>query len=158
MYHLIKQLSTENEGELKEALTLVQDVFHEFEAPDYSNEGIEHFKQYISFDTIKQQIVAQDLIVWAYFANGTKITGMIALRLPNHISLLFVDKRFHKQGIARQLLETAFTYCQTVHNATQVTLNSSPYALDVYKHLGFVPTDNQHVIDGIIFTPMKKIL
>lgn len=158
MNNPIKQLSIIDESELKAALTLVQRVFLEFEAPDYSDEGIQHFKQFISFDTITQQLAAQELTLWAYFSNEATITGLIAVRLPNHISLLFVDKTFHRQGIARQLMKTATTYCQTVHMATQLTLNSSPYALDAYHHLGFIPTGSQQEVDGIIFTPMKKIL
>ncbi|MEI5990669.1 GNAT family N-acetyltransferase [Enterococcus crotali] len=158
MNHLIKQLSGTNESELKEALALTKDVFQEFEAPDYSNEGIEHFNQFISFDTINQQIAKHELMIWAYFSDRTNLTGMIALRLPNHLSLLFVDKSFHRQGIARQLLETVITYCQTVHKVTELTVNSSPYAFNAYKHLGFIPTDDQQEIDGIIFTPMKIIL
>ena len=38
------------------------------------------------------------------------------------------------------------------------TVNSSPYAHEVYKHLGFVDTDNEQCISGIRFYPMRKIL
>lgn len=158
MIHSIKLLSPISKVEVKKTLALVQSVFHEFEAPDYSAEGIEQFKQFISFDKIYQQIITKELMIWTYFSNEAKMTGMIALRLPNHILLLFVDKMFHKQGIARQLMETVATYCQTSHNVANLTLNSSPYALEAYKHLGFIPTDTQQEIDGIVFTPMKKIL
>lgn len=158
MNHSIKPLSITHETELKEALVLVQQVFQEFEAPDYSTEGIQQFKQFISLETIKRQIATKELMVWVCQSNESNIIGMIALRVPNHLSLLFVDKRVHKQGIARQLTEITTTYSQTVHGAAQITVNSSPYALAAYKHLGFTPIANQQESDGIIFTPMKKIL
>lgn len=158
MNHSIKQLSRTNKAELKVALALAQEVFQEFEAPDYSDEGIQQFNQFISFETIHQQIANQELMIWAYFSDKTTLTGMIALRLPNHISLLFVNKMFHRQGIARILMQTVAIHCQSVYMVAKLTLNSSPYAFNAYKHLGFIPTDNQQEIDGIIFTPMEKIL
>ena len=35
------------------------------------------------------------------------------------------------------------------------TVNSSPYAVEVYRHLGFVPTDDEKSVDGLRFTPMQ---
>ena len=36
-----------------------------------------------------------------------------------------------------------------------ITVNSSPYAVEVYRHLGFTPTGGEQNIDGLRFTPMK---
>lgn len=38
------------------------------------------------------------------------------------------------------------------------TVNSSPYAHEVYKHLGFVDTDKEQCVNGLRFYPMKKNL
>lgn len=35
------------------------------------------------------------------------------------------------------------------------TVNSSPYAVEVYRHLGFTPTDREQSVDGLRFTPMQ---
>ena len=35
------------------------------------------------------------------------------------------------------------------------TVNSSPYAVEVYRHLGFVPTDTEQLTNGIRYTPMR---
>ena len=35
------------------------------------------------------------------------------------------------------------------------TVHSSPYAVEVYRHLGFVPTDEEQTVDGLRFTPMQ---
>ena len=39
---------------------------------------------------------------------------------------------------------------------TQVfTIHSSPYAVEIYRHLGFVPMDTEQTADGIRYTPMR---
>ena len=35
------------------------------------------------------------------------------------------------------------------------TVNSSPYAVEVYRHLGFTPTDTERLANGIRYTPMR---
>ncbi len=39
-----------------------------------------------------------------------------------------------------------------------ITVNSSRYAVPIYKNFGFEATSEEEQKDGIIFTPMKKIL
>ncbi len=36
------------------------------------------------------------------------------------------------------------------------TVNSSPYAKEVYEHLGFVCTDTEQCVNGLRFYPMKN--
>jgi len=33
--------------------------------------------------------------------------------------------------------------------------NSSPYAVEIYRHLGFEPTDTEQAVNGLRFIPMK---
>lgn len=49
------------------------------------------------------------------------------------------------------LFETAKAECKR----PEITVNSSPYAVKIYKHLGFVPTAEEQTVNGIRFTPMK---
>jgi hypothetical protein len=39
-------------NDIRNAIDLVWTVFKEFEAPDYSEEGIEEFRKFISYDCI----------------------------------------------------------------------------------------------------------
>jgi len=41
---------------------------------------------------------------------------------------------------------------------TQITVNSSPYAVKVYERLGFVKTEEQQEKDGILYVPMMRIV
>ena len=126
---------------------MVTDVFMRFEAPDYSDEGIKAF-----FDTaINNQEYMHSLVIYGAYIDH-KLVGTIATRdNGNHIALFFVDGAYHRQGIGRKLFETV------VQNATsdRITVNSSPYAKNIYHHLGFEDTDGEQIVTGIRFIPMS---
>jgi GNAT superfamily N-acetyltransferase len=136
------------QSELSEALKLVLDVFMRFEAPDYSAEGINTFR-----GCIGDQDFINNLTMFCAF-NNNKMTGVIATRnAGTHIALFFVDAEYHRQGIGRKLFQSV------LENSTsdKLTVNSSPYAVKIYHHLGFAETNTELVVDGIRFTPMEYI-
>ena len=143
--------------DLKEALDLVWDVFLEFEAPDYNERGVHEFKEFIKFDSIKQKMQESQFFIWGCF-DEDKVIGVLAMRPPCHISLLFVDKEYHKRGIARAMLDHVIEYYNTKLNYLEMTVNSSPYAINIYHKLGFEDVDKEQVVNGIRFTPMKRLL
>ena len=69
-----------------------------------------------------------------------------------------MDKRHHRKGIARQLLDNILSEIKDSADIKQMTVNSSPYAVIVYERLGFVKTDEQQEKDGIIYIPMARSL
>lgn len=79
---------------------------------------------------------------------------MIATKDNSHIALFFVDGKYHKQGIGRKL----YNKVESLNNNGFFTVNSSPYAHEVYKHLGFMDTEIEQCINGLRFYPMKKVL
>ena len=68
---------------------------------------------------------------------------------------MFVDKKHHKKGIARKLFNAVLEELKDNSNATQITVNSSPYAVNAYQHLGFVKTEEEQEKDGIVYIPMR---
>lgn len=72
--------------------------------------------------------------------------GVIAVRQFNHISLMFVDKEFHREGITRSLFElikdNVKNNCKGEKN---ITVNSSAYAVKIYECLGFKATDKEKI-------------
>ena len=149
----IRELSEVNTIDLKEALSLVWAVFNEFESPDYVPEGITVFREFISFDSISKMLEKGTLRLWASY-EGEVLTGVIAVRGQTHISLLFVHREYHRRGIARALFTVVERSCKSADMDT-ITVNSSPFAVGAYHSLGFVDTDNETVINGIRFTPMR---
>lgn len=139
----IKKLDKQN---TEEALLLVRRVFNTFESPDYSEEGVEEFHRSIS----DKDYLAQ-LTVYGVFINN-RITGVIASRNGgSHIALFFVEGKFHRQGIGKKLFEELLKDCRS----DRITVNSSPYAVSVYKKLGFKCTDKEQTVKGIRFAPME---
>lgn len=138
---------------LQAALELVWKVFLQFEAPEYCEEGISEFHDFIQVDSIRQKLLNHELFLWAGY-EGDRIVGVIAVRPPFHISLLFVDPQFHRRGIARSLFETVLEVCKN----TEITVNSSPYAVGIYRRMGFADTDAEQTVNGIRFVPMKYIV
>ena len=131
--------------EIPQAVNLIWEVFLQFEAPEYSKEGIEHFRA--SLDD-KERTKAMKW--YGVFDNGNLI-GVLTMREPQHIGGFFVKADDQGKGFGRMLFETAKAECKR----PEITVNSSPYAVKIYKHLGFVPTAEEQTVNGIRFTPMK---
>lgn len=140
-------------NELEPAMALVWDVFCEFEAPDYSDEGVAEFKDYIRLDAMGKRIKNGDLLLWGCYIDNL-LVGVSALRPDGHISLFFVDRRHHKKGYG-SLLFDAMRDCAAQAKSGAMTVNSSPFAVAVYKKLGFASTGPEQVINGLRFTPMR---
>lgn len=144
--------------DLKQALDLVNNVFSEFVAVDYSEQGKNTFKAYLEnkYDEVSSDLISGHKKMWACYQKG-EILGVIATRDISHIALMFVDKSYHNKGISRYMFNVILEEIKLNAEITQITVNSSPYAVKVYEHLGFVKSDNQQEKDGIIFTPMVCI-
>lgn len=132
--------------EVKTALSLAWEVFQEYEAPDYSEEGVQDFHKSIC----DPQWISR-LDVYGAFENG-QLAGMIASRNnKSHIALFFVKGTYHQLGIGRKLFEVFLSNSP----AQEITVNSSPYAVSVYHKLGFEDTDIEQTTNGIRYIPMK---
>ncbi len=129
-----------NSRQRAEALDLAWRVFLEFEAPDYAEEGVLEFRRFIEPDAVDQRVKAGEFLMWEAFREGA-LLGMIATRPPCHIAMLFVDKQHHRRGVAGALLHAALTHYQTTTEYRKMTVNSSPYAVEAYRRMGFEPTD-----------------
>jgi GNAT superfamily N-acetyltransferase len=128
------------------AIKLVYDVFMQFEASDYSQEGIETFMKTALYNNAFFDSLE---LYGSYIKN--ELVGVIATRSNgNHIALFFVKAEYQKQGIGKAL------FYRVVENSTknEITVNSSPYAVEVYHRLGFVDTNKEQLSDGIRYTPM----
>ena len=138
----IRQLKPE---ELEGAMALVLRTFLKYEAPDYSPEGVQEFR-----DTLHNRQYLSRLTLFGAFL-GDSLTGVGAYRDSSHIALLFVDSLYHRCGIGRAILHHIIAEC----NAPIITVNSSPYAVSFYRKIGFQDTDTEQCVNGLRFIPMK---
>ena len=140
--YLVRRLSRE---EIPAALELCWRVFLEFEAPEYPAEGIAAFRA--SLDDPHR---TRQLNFYGAF-DGDALVGVLCMRPPQHIGGFFVDAAYHRRGIGKKL----FAAMRQDYARQEFTVHSSPYAVEVYRHLGFVPTDTEQTVDGLRFTPMR---
>ena len=137
-----------NSDELSSALQFSESVFMQFEAPEYTKRGVLEFR-----NSLKDSEYINNLIAYGAFSDD-EIVGIIATRNGgSHIALFFVKAEYQKLGIGGRL----FNMVTDNMPGNKLTVNSSPYAVPVYIHLGFTPTDCECVVSGIIFTPMIYI-
>lgn len=145
------------EAELKdfdEISDLVNRVFDKYIRPGYSKEGCTVFHKFVGPKEILERYNTGEFPLWVGNVDK-KIVGTIGLRNWEHICLLFVDEKFHKLGIAKRLFEIARDAAIAKKQITEMTVHSSPYAIEVYKKLGFMALDEEHEQDGIRYIPMK---
>ncbi len=83
------------------------------------------------------------------------IAGFIAIRENKHIFHMFVDKAFHRQGIAKALWQVAREAAIDAGNPGVFTVNASNYAMPVYEAMGFVRTASRQCKNGIEYNPMQ---
>lgn len=132
---------------------LVARVFNEFNAPGYSAKGVQEFYRYSQPSAFhaRQQTDHFALIS----VTQDQVVGMIEVRENHHVSLLFVAPEFQRRGIAKELLHRALLLCQANEpRLSEISVNSSPYAVLIYEKLGFRRTGEQQLSNGISFIPM----
>lgn len=134
---------------------LIQETFKEFINDDfYSEEGVKNFLRYVNAHNISYRLKNNHIVFVA--AENKEIKGAIEIRNLNHISLLFVAKKYVKQGIGTALLKFAINVCKENNkNLESITVHAVPKSINVYKRLGFEAETAQQVVNGIVFIPMK---
>lgn len=151
------QVRSAYRNEWQDAMALAWKTFLRFEADVYSPEGVRNFENFITDSMLYRMFVMGTYQLFVAL-DRDKIVGMITLRDSTHISLLFVDEAYHRQGIGRSLVKYLTDYLVAEVGADRVTVNSSPYGIAFYHKLGFRDIRPEVVRDGIIFTPMEFIL
>lgn len=143
--------------EWQDAMALAWKTFLRFEADVYTPEGVKNFQNFITDSTLHRMFVMGAYQLFVALDHG-KVIGMITLRNSTHISLLFVDEKYHRRGIGRALFDYLAEYLLAEVGAYKVTVDSSPYGVEFYHKLGFKDIRAEEKKDGIIYTPMEFIL
>ena len=148
------QIRSAYREEWEEAMALAWKTFLQFEADVYSTEGVQNFENFITDNTLHRMFVMGAYQMFVAL-DQDRIVGMITLRDSKHISLLFVDEKYHRRGIGRALMKYLTEYMVKEMGIRQVTVNASPYGVEFYHKLGFRDLRPEERKDGIIYTPME---
>ena len=145
-------------GDEHDLSNLIKRVFDEFVAPDYSEAGNNFFHDFIVPENFIDRVYSKDNIILIAERNNLKV-GMIEIRDYNHISLLFVDKEFQGEGIARELFTEALKICKLKDKSiVKIYVHASPFSIPVYQKLGFQKTGDMQEQFGIKYLPIERVV
>jgi predicted GNAT family N-acyltransferase len=136
---------------------LIKKVYDEFVSIDYCEEGNKFFYDWIQPSRIAERQRNQ-INMWVAFMD-LKLVGMIEIRDNKFISLLFVDKDYQGQGIAKRLFDESLKeIIRRDSKLNKFYVHASPYSIPIYKKLGFIETDKMQEENGIKYLPMEMTI
>lgn len=149
-----------SDADLPAVARLLDEGFTRFIADDYDRTGRIAFRMY-----------AAERAVWSRLHEGALgLVGCIGERVVaygevqgrgrvmtgrDHLSLLFVEAEFQRQGIARQVVGEILAILRGLPRPPPLlTVNAAPRAVPAYVRLGFRATGPERMVDGIRAVPM----
>ena len=145
--------AAQDKTEINNAFHLAEEVFMQFEAPVFTQRGIDSFRDFLWGKRVREMLRDGSMKVWCCYS-GNELIGMLSLRDGEHISLAFVKGDHHRQGAGRMLFAEAKKYALAM-GRQYITVNASDHGIPFYRAMGFRETDMQLDTDGIIYTPME---
>lgn len=138
-------------------MDMIWRTFLKYEGQDYTEEGIRNFYEFIT-DVNLYRAFQQGRYQLLVALDGEKVIGAASVRNGNHLSLLFVEEKYHRQGVGRALLDNLCRYLKTEAGESVMTVKAAPYAVEFYKRVGFRQVRPEEAFSGIRVTSMEKIL
>ena len=147
-----------NNNYAKELSEIILDNMYKINIKEHGKEVIDRISKHFTENEIKKNFPNRTKCLVALKDN--EVVGTASINKykgdttgEKYILLtVFVKIENHHQGIGRKL----YNKVESLNNKGFFTVNSSPYAHEVYKHLGFIDTDTEQCVNGLIFFPMKK--
>jgi acetyltransferase (GNAT) family protein len=133
--------------------SLAREVFDQFVAPRYQTKGVAEFHRYASAEAFSQGHKSGHITLVA--EHSGELVGMLHLREPSHVSMLFVQSCRQRGGVARGLLAAAGALAGDTD--CEFTVSSSPNAVSAYERLGFRISGSEQCVHGIRFVPMQHV-
>jgi len=141
-------------GEVEDVCRFVNNVFDRSVAAHCSEKGRRSFREYADPEAMSHRIRTDHFVLLG--EEDGRLSGMIEVRGHRHVSLLFVDLQQQGRGLGHALLQRAVEICQAEDpNVREITVNSSPNAVEIYERMGFDAIGREQSIKGVRSTPMK---
>jgi ribosomal protein S18 acetylase RimI-like enzyme len=99
--------------------------------------------------SFKERILSDEYEHFVYVQEN-EIVGFIAIKNKNRFFHLFVDKKHHKKGIAKEL----WNYVKEHYDVSNMSVNASLYAIKIYESFGFSVKGEQSEYLGLKYQPM----
>lgn len=141
--HFIGKTKTLDAKRLSQITNELTSYIFEKEVPKWFEEELleESFKERILSDEYEHFVYVQE----------NEIVGFIAIKNKNRLFHLFVDKKYHKKGIAKEL----WNYIKEHYDVSNMSVNASLYAIKTYESFGFKINGEQNEYLGLKYQPMN---
>ena len=139
------------------AMNMIWKTFLKFEGNEYSPEGVRNFLDFITDEELFYSFLKGKYLMLVA-VDDDQIIGAASVRDGNHLSLLFVDERYHRQGVGRKLMHLLCEFLKNEAGEEDITLKAAPFAVAFYRRIGFWATGPEEHYSGITVTPMRKRL
>ncbi len=116
--------------------------------------GAEGFLETISPESILKYI-ENPSFYYCICIIENELAGVIAIKEKTHVFHLFVSPKHQKKGLARLLWNHALVNAFEKNAVVAVTVNSTPFAVEIYEKFGFKRAGEKVEKNGIAFVPMK---
>lgn len=126
----------------------------EFIVGEFSPEGREQLMSGFKVDAIAARLASTEYRFHVAEASA-ELAGVVALRGDRHLYLLFVERSWHRQGLARRLWSVARAAVPAA--VERWTVNASAYAVPAYERLGFRRVGGPQERLGVEFQPMEWV-
>jgi ribosomal protein S18 acetylase RimI-like enzyme len=140
-------------GDAENISQLICGLVEKFVVKEFSTQGRDFLLSTLTAETIKQNL--QSGYRYHVAEVDGLLAGVVAVKGNTHLYHLFVAEQFHRRGIAKKLWHHSMNECLANGNSLEFTVNSSAYAVAVYKRLGFVAQAGPQEKNGVVFYPMK---
>lgn len=147
---IITRIATEDDAGAISSLT--RELAERFITPDYSATGAAVLLESMSSEETRERM--QLGFRYRVAIDHGRIVGVIAMKQYTHLYHLFVWESHQRRGIARRLWELALSEALADGNPGRITVNSSRYAVPIYRRLGFVEEGGITALNEISCQPM----
>ena len=144
--------------DLFQAATLISETFRKFNFKDNTQAAAMDYVAFYNPSLNRNNIKASfdDSTLFFVAEKHDQIIGMLRA-VDNRIVNLFVNEKFHKNGIGKRLIQSYENKCRKLCYQ-EVVLRSQAYAVPFYRACGYKRTTGIRNKDGLLVQPMKKQL
>ena len=135
---------------------LIHSLLHH-RSPDPAEPAPEHLLAQLTPQAIAGYIASDDSIYLVALA-GETLAGVLHVKENRHLSSLFVAEPWQGRGISRALWERAKADLLESRVRSEISVNSSVYAVPVYERFGFEACGPRVDAIGLSHVPMRVFL
>ena len=144
-----------DDHDVLDAFHLVWSSFEDEAMQYYTEQGIEAFRDFILYDKAMNQIRSKEITVFGAFEDN-QICGVAVITKYGQVPFIVVKKEFRKRGIARQLEQCLYQYCQQTPSITKMKVYCIPQFSEFFRHMGFTATQAEMSKNGMKYMEFEK--